>query len=163
MGNDSIINAVVPEGVGPAPVKPPSAIGPKVQDNTSGKKAQARTYQDLLKDAYDEDTFEYYTNTELVAVQVCHDSGYTQHSGSNRVLSSCLSGHCVALLFSSMLLITLKNGAWQAQMLQVSMLSCWLVMHPHGELICAVPVLGAVNQLTPQSSIIQSLGPASPC
>ncbi len=70
MGNDTIVAAVVPEGVGPAPVKPPSAIGPKVQDNTSGKKAQARTYQDLLKDAYDEDTFEYYTNTELMAVQV---------------------------------------------------------------------------------------------
>ena len=70
MGNDTIVNAVVPGGVGPAPVKPPSAIGPKVQDNTIGKKAQARTYQDLLKDAYDEDTFEYYTNTELVAVQV---------------------------------------------------------------------------------------------
>ncbi len=87
MGNDSIINAVVPEGVGPAPVKPPSAIGPKVQDNTSGKKAQARTYQDLLKDAYDEDTFEYYTNTELVAVQVCHDTEHTRQSGSDRVLS----------------------------------------------------------------------------
>ena len=70
MGNDTIVNAIIPEGVGPAPVKPPSAIGPKVQDNTSGRKAQARTYQDLLKDAYDEDTFEYYTNTELVAVQV---------------------------------------------------------------------------------------------
>lgn len=71
MGNDCIVAAVVPAGAGPPPVKPPSAIGPKVQDNTSGKKAQARTYQDLLKDAYDEDTFEYYTNTELVAVQVC--------------------------------------------------------------------------------------------
>ena len=71
MGDDCIVTAVVPTGVGPPPVKPPSAVGPKVQDNTSGKKAQARTYQDLLKDAYDEDTFEYYTNTELVAVQVC--------------------------------------------------------------------------------------------
>ena len=70
MGNDCIVSAVVPAGVGPPPVKPPSAVGPKVQDNTSGKKAQARTYQDLLKDAYDEDTFEYYTNTELMAVQV---------------------------------------------------------------------------------------------
>ena len=70
MGNDCIVTAVVPSGVGPPPAKPPSAVGPKVQDNTSGKKAQARTYQDLLKDAYDEDMFEYYTNTELVAVQV---------------------------------------------------------------------------------------------
>ena len=70
MGNDYIICPVVPEGTGPAPAKPPAAIGPKVQDNTSGKKAQARTYQDLLKDAYDEDSFEYYTTTELVAVEV---------------------------------------------------------------------------------------------
>ena len=76
MGNDCIVTAVVPAGVGPPPVKPPSAVGPKLQDNTSGKKAQARTYQDLLKDAYDEDTFEYYTNTELVAVQVCEASHF---------------------------------------------------------------------------------------
>ena len=51
-------------------MKPATSIGPKVQDNTSGKKAQTRTYQDLLKDEYDEDTFEYYTKTELVTVQV---------------------------------------------------------------------------------------------
>lgn len=86
MGNDSIINAIIPEGVGPAPVKPPSAIGPKVQDNTSGKKAQARTYQDLLKDAYDEDTFEYYTNTELVAVQV--STGKVTKLGPSRLYTA---------------------------------------------------------------------------
>ena len=70
MDNDHIICPVIPEGAGPDPIKPPSAIGPKVQDNTSGKKSQARTYQDLLKDPYDEDAFEYYTTTELVVVQV---------------------------------------------------------------------------------------------
>ena len=86
MGDDYIVSAVVPAGGGVPPVKPPSAIGPKVQDNTSGKKAQARTYQDLLKDAYDEDMFEYYTNTELVAVQVCQSSPFAQY-----ILPSCIN------------------------------------------------------------------------
>lgn len=31
-------------------------------------------------------------------------------------------------------------------MLQLSTPSCWLVMHHHGELICAVHVLACINQ-----------------
>lgn len=68
--DDFMIAPVVPAAFQAAPVKPAASIGPKVQDNTSGKKAQTRTYQDLLKDEYDEDTFEYYTKTELVTVEV---------------------------------------------------------------------------------------------
>ena len=68
--DDFLIAPIVPAAFQAAPVKPAASIGPKVQDNTLGKKAQTRTYQDLLKDEYDEDTFEYYTKTELVTVQV---------------------------------------------------------------------------------------------
>lgn len=68
--DDFLIAPIVPAAFQAAPIKPAASIGPKVQDNTSGKKAQTRTYQDLLKDEYDEDTFEYYTKTELVTVQV---------------------------------------------------------------------------------------------
>lgn len=70
LDDDHLIAPIVPADLQAAPVKPGASIGPKVQDNTSGKRAQTRTYQDLLKDEYDEDTFEYYTKTELVSVQV---------------------------------------------------------------------------------------------
>jgi hypothetical protein len=36
-------------------------MGPKVQDNTSGKRSQNRTYTDLLKDEHDMEVIEYYS------------------------------------------------------------------------------------------------------
>jgi len=50
-------NAVKPE-------KPMAPKGPVVQESI-GKKAAARTYQDLIKTAYDEDLFEFYTLSQL--------------------------------------------------------------------------------------------------
>lgn len=41
--------------------------GPQVQENL-GRKVAARTYQDLLKSAYDDALFEYYANSELAHV-----------------------------------------------------------------------------------------------
>lgn len=35
-------------------------MGPKVQDNTSGKRSQNRTYTDLLKDEHDMEVCKYY-------------------------------------------------------------------------------------------------------
>ena len=75
-----MVAPIVPAAFQAAPVKPAASIGPKVQDNTSGKKAQTRTYQDLLKDEYDEDTFEYYTKTELVTVQVSLPTACQHHN-----------------------------------------------------------------------------------
>lgn len=49
-------------------------LGPKVQDNTSGKRSQNRTYTDLLKDDYDGDLFEYYGTAELLTLDVRLDS-----------------------------------------------------------------------------------------
>jgi hypothetical protein len=48
-------------------------LGPKIQDNTSGKRSQNRTYTDLLKDEHDEDLFEYYGNAELLSLDVRPD------------------------------------------------------------------------------------------
>lgn len=45
-------------------------LGPKVQDNTSGKRSQNRTYTDLLKDDHDMDTFEHYGTAELLRLDV---------------------------------------------------------------------------------------------
>ncbi|CAD7702471.1 unnamed protein product, partial [Ostreobium quekettii] len=42
--------------------------GPVVQDNSTGKQSQTRTYQDLLKDHHDEEQFEYYTTSQLVVI-----------------------------------------------------------------------------------------------
>lgn len=36
-------------------------LGPKVQDNTSGKRSQNRTYTDLLKDEHDMEVIKYYS------------------------------------------------------------------------------------------------------
>lgn len=40
---------MLPAGLSPPPAKPPLPPGPKVQDNTAGKKIQNRTWPDLLK------------------------------------------------------------------------------------------------------------------
>ncbi len=47
-----------------SPRKPSMPKGPVVQENL-GKSVQARTYQDLIKSAYDESLFEYYTSAQL--------------------------------------------------------------------------------------------------
>ncbi len=49
----------------PKPDKPLAPTGPVVQENL-GRKASSRTYQDLIKSAYDESLFEYYTRSQLV-------------------------------------------------------------------------------------------------
>ncbi|MBU8871449.1 MAG: prolyl oligopeptidase family serine peptidase [Gemmatimonadales bacterium] len=50
---------------GPAPVEPLVPSGPVIQENL-GKKAPARTLQDLLQNPYDESLYEYYTTSQLV-------------------------------------------------------------------------------------------------
>jgi hypothetical protein len=50
-------------------------LGPKVQDNSSGKKSQNRTWTDLLKDEHDGELFAYYGTSELLLVDVRLDGG----------------------------------------------------------------------------------------
>jgi len=54
----TITNAVKPE-------KPLAPTGPVIQESL-GKKAAARTYQDLIKSGYDEALFEFYSKSQLV-------------------------------------------------------------------------------------------------
>ncbi|GBG77793.1 hypothetical protein CBR_g25724 [Chara braunii] len=64
----TIVACVVPSLRGKPPQKSLKPVGPKIQSNESGEKAQARTYQDLLKDQHDKDLFTYYATSQLVLV-----------------------------------------------------------------------------------------------
>ncbi|MBA4029959.1 MAG: prolyl oligopeptidase [Planctomyces sp.] len=57
----------IPADRGPAPVEPATPTGPLVQ-STSGQKAKASTYQDLLKDPHDEKLFEFYATAQLTRI-----------------------------------------------------------------------------------------------
>ena len=50
------------------------------QDNSSGRKSQARTYPDLLQGPHDEQLFEYYCQSQLITVDV--GSGAVTHIGA---------------------------------------------------------------------------------
>jgi len=54
---------------GPAPKAPEVPAGPNTQENY-GKAAPVSTYEDLLKNAYDERLFEYYFTSQLALVEV---------------------------------------------------------------------------------------------
>ncbi|MCB1018392.1 MAG: S9 family peptidase, partial [Acidobacteria bacterium] len=65
----SLVCRAVPAGRGSEPARPEAPSGPEIQE-TTGEKAAARTYQDLLKTAYDEDLFEHYVGARVVRVDV---------------------------------------------------------------------------------------------
>ncbi|MEW6735813.1 MAG: prolyl oligopeptidase family serine peptidase [Acidobacteriota bacterium] len=60
----TLIAKFIANNVGPLPTAPTVPSGPIVQENL-GKKSPARTFQDLLKNPYDEALFEYYASTQL--------------------------------------------------------------------------------------------------
>ena len=85
LDEDTIVTFVLPQGRGGPPAKPPAPIGPVVSSNLDGAVSQARTYQDLLKNAYDEELFEYHGTSELAIVQVsiltfCRVGGTCSHA-----------------------------------------------------------------------------------
>jgi dipeptidyl aminopeptidase/acylaminoacyl peptidase len=54
---------------GAAPAEPRVPLGPNVQESY-GKAAPVRTYEDLLKNSHDEDLFDYYATSQLVIVDL---------------------------------------------------------------------------------------------
>ncbi|MFQ5630997.1 MAG: prolyl oligopeptidase family serine peptidase, partial [bacterium] len=82
--NQSLICKIVPADRGEAPAKPMVPSGPVVQE-TTGKKAPARTYQDLLKNPYDEALFAHYLSAEIVRVSI---DGKVTKLGITGLLSS---------------------------------------------------------------------------
>lgn len=63
----TLLVLTVPADRGPAPVAPASPVGPTVQQS-EGKAAPVRTFQDLLENSHDEDLFEYYATSQPVRV-----------------------------------------------------------------------------------------------
>ncbi|CAA0824899.1 Prolyl oligopeptidase family protein [Striga hermonthica] len=69
--NDStLLVCTIPLSRGNPPRKPLVPLGPKIQSNEQKDIIQSRTYQDLLKDEYDEDLFDYYATSQLVLVSL---------------------------------------------------------------------------------------------
>ncbi|QZD92799.1 prolyl oligopeptidase family serine peptidase [Qipengyuania xiapuensis] len=64
MPDGKLLALAIPEGRGSKPVESLTPVGPAIQDATGGEEAQTRTYQDLLKDAYDERLFEWLVTSE---------------------------------------------------------------------------------------------------
>ena len=62
--SEHIVFVSVADNRGPAPTRPRVAGGPVVQEST-GRRAAVRTFQDLISDAYDEAIFEYYGTSQL--------------------------------------------------------------------------------------------------
>ncbi len=67
LDDDNFITTMVPLSNQAEPKKNPKPSGPIVQENL-GKSTPARTYQDMLKNSYDEDLFEYYFTSQLCKV-----------------------------------------------------------------------------------------------
>ena len=60
---------LIPAGRPAAPVRPQTPSGPNIQE-TSGRVAPGRTYQDLLATPYDEQLFDYYYGSQLAWVDL---------------------------------------------------------------------------------------------
>lgn len=65
-----LLVCTIPISRGAPPKKPLVPSGPKVQSNEQKNVVQLRTFQDLLKDEYDEDLFDYYSTSQLVLVSL---------------------------------------------------------------------------------------------
>ncbi len=63
----SLLCEFIPEARGPAPVAPQTPVGPTIQE-TRGRAAPAATFEDLLKNAFDEQLFDYYFTAQLAMV-----------------------------------------------------------------------------------------------
>ncbi len=68
-GSRHILLTAVSENRGEPPVRPMVPEGPVIQES-GGKAAKVRTYQDLLQNTYDEALFEYYCTSRIIEVDV---------------------------------------------------------------------------------------------
>jgi len=68
-GSNELLVQLVPPHRGGPPAESRVPTGPTVQES-SGKPAPVRTYEDLLQNAHDEDLFEYYVTSQLALIDV---------------------------------------------------------------------------------------------
>ena len=80
----SFVVLAVPESRGPAPAEPLAPTGPVIQENL-GRKAPARTLQDLLQNTHDEALYEHYATSRLVKLTL---KGKARPLGAPGIFSS---------------------------------------------------------------------------
>ncbi|KAK4418052.1 putative glutamyl endopeptidase, chloroplastic [Sesamum alatum] len=85
VNNSTLLVCTIPLSRGGPPKKPLVPSGPKIQSNEQKDVIQSRTYQDLLKDEYDEDLFDYYATSQLVLVTL---DGSVKPIGSPAIYTS---------------------------------------------------------------------------
>lgn len=83
--NSTLLVCTIPASRGSPPKKPLVPPGPKIQSNEQKNIVQLRTYQDLLKDEYDEDLFEYYATSQLVLASL---DGWVEAIGQPAIYTS---------------------------------------------------------------------------
>ncbi|KAK8497568.1 hypothetical protein V6N12_037441 [Hibiscus sabdariffa] len=83
--NSTLLVCTIPITRGNPPKKPLVPSGPKIQSNEQKIVVQVRTFQDLLKDEYDEDLFDYYATSQLVLASL---DGTMKEIGSPAVYTS---------------------------------------------------------------------------
>ncbi|PON72391.1 Peptidase [Trema orientale] len=66
LDNSTLLVSTIPLSRRDPPKKPIVPFGPKIQSNEQKNIIQVRTFQDLLKDEYDADLFDYYATSQLV-------------------------------------------------------------------------------------------------
>ncbi|CAG7873535.1 unnamed protein product [Brassica rapa] len=66
IGDSTLLVSTIPSSRGDPPKKPLVPPGPKTLSNEKSNVVQLRTFQDLLKDEYDADLFDYYATSQLV-------------------------------------------------------------------------------------------------
>ncbi|WP_422007978.1 prolyl oligopeptidase family serine peptidase [Roseivirga pacifica] len=82
--NQTLLVSTIVQNRGGEPQKPQAPKGPVIQE-TAGAEAASRTYQDLLKNSYDEDLFEYYTTVQLMKIDV---NGNAEKFGSQDIIKN---------------------------------------------------------------------------
>ncbi|XP_012437967.1 probable glutamyl endopeptidase, chloroplastic [Gossypium raimondii] len=83
--NSTLLVCTIPLSRGDPPKKPLVPSGPKIQSNEQKTIVQVRTFQDLLKDEYDEDLFDYYATSQLVLASL---DGKVKEVGSPAIYTS---------------------------------------------------------------------------
>ncbi|KAJ4843041.1 hypothetical protein Tsubulata_037511, partial [Turnera subulata] len=84
--NSTLLVSTIPTSRRDPPKKPLVPSGPKIQSNELKNVVQVRTFQDLLKDEYDADLFDYYATSQLVLVSL--DDGTVKEIGPPAVYTS---------------------------------------------------------------------------
>lgn len=79
---------LVPSGRGKMPAPPTVPTGPTIQES-SGKNAPVRTFEDLLKNPYDEQLFEFYATSQLAFVDAA--SGRITNVGAPAIFQQTVS------------------------------------------------------------------------